>query len=124
MTILGQIFLMIAALINLAPMVGIASGSRIAKMYEIDVSDPNVEILMRHRAVLFGLIGAVMVWGVFAQHMFMPAAIIGFISMLSYLVLALAAKSYNQALRKVLIADIIGIVSISIAIIMGVFSSI
>ena len=109
--VLGPAFLMVAALINIAPIVGIISGSQIAKMYDIDVSDPNVGILMRHRAVLFGLIGGIMMWGVFDQQMFMPAAIIGLVSMFSYLVLTLTAKSYNQALRKVLIADIIGIVA-------------
>lgn len=112
MTWLGPALLIIAALINLAPLVGVVSGAKIAKMYDVDASDPNVAILMRHRAVLFGIVGGMMVWGAIADDMFIPTGIIGLISMMSYLILAVIAERYNQALRKVLIADIIGIAAV------------
>lgn len=115
--IFGSVLLMVAALINFVPVVGVISGAQIEKMYAIDVSDPNVEILMRHRAVLFGLVGGVMIWGVFERDMFMPAAWIGLISMVSYLAITLISGPGNPSLRKVFRVDIVGIVAVLGAII-------
>ena len=49
--------LLVAAVIHLLPLVGVVGPTRLSELYGITVSEPNIEILMRHRAVLFGLLG-------------------------------------------------------------------
>jgi hypothetical protein len=44
-------------LINFLPVTGALSGKRIQALYGVAVEDSNSEILMRHRAVLFGIVG-------------------------------------------------------------------
>jgi len=48
---------LIAAAINLAPALGAVAPARMSALYGLDLKDPNLQILMRHRAVLFGLVG-------------------------------------------------------------------
>ena len=61
---------------------------------------------MRHRAVLFGIVGALL----FASAFHPPLRDIGFaaglVSMLSFVCIAAAVGHYNDKLRRVLVIDI------------------
>jgi hypothetical protein len=49
---------LVVAIIHLLPVSGVFGAKRLAALYGISFNDPNQAILMRHRAVLFGLLGA------------------------------------------------------------------
>lgn len=51
------VMLIVVAVIHLLPLSGVLSGERLAALYGIPFNEPNLEIVMRHRAVLFGLLG-------------------------------------------------------------------
>jgi hypothetical protein len=53
--------LLIVGIIHLLPLSGVLSAHRLQILYGIVIEDPNLEILMRHRAVLFGLLGAFLI---------------------------------------------------------------
>lgn len=42
-------------IINCRPVVGVVSAPRIAKAYGVKVASPEIELLLRHRALLFGV---------------------------------------------------------------------
>ena len=44
--------LLLAALIHLVPLAGVLGADTLATLYGLDFSEPNLSILMRHRAVL------------------------------------------------------------------------
>jgi len=48
----------IVGIIHVLPVSGVLSSSRLTALYGRSFSDPNLAILMRHRAVLFGLLVA------------------------------------------------------------------
>ena len=50
--------LILVALIHALPLVGVLGTDRLASLYGVSVAEPNLEILMRHRAVLFGMLAA------------------------------------------------------------------
>jgi len=52
-----SVLLIIVAVIHLLPLSGVLSGKRLTALYGLSFQEPNLEILMRHRAVLFGLLG-------------------------------------------------------------------
>ena len=62
---LTSTFIFLAGLINFLPFFAITSIDRISMAYGINVSDPNTEILLRHRALLFGLLGCFMMLAAF-----------------------------------------------------------
>ncbi len=68
---------------------------------------------MRHRAVLFGLLGAFMIYAAFRPALQPLAFIAGFFSMLSFV--ALGIGDYNALIRKVVIADVVGSVALMLA---------
>ena len=98
--------LLVVALIHLIPLIGVVSAARISALYGITVAEPNLEILLRHRAVLFGLLGGVIAVAAFVRT-WQPAAIaMALISVLSFLLLAVSVGGYNDALHRVVVADV------------------
>lgn len=86
-------------------MVGVLGGERLNALYGIALDEPNLQILMRHRAVLFSLLGALLIAAAFVPALRSAALTGGLISVLAFLLLAWSAPVYNEALRRVVIAD-------------------
>ena len=61
--------LLLVALIHALPLLGVVSAARVSSLYGIAVQDSNLEILMRHRAVLFGLLAAFLAYAAFHRHL-------------------------------------------------------
>ena len=59
-----MIMLPVIAAIHLLPLVGACGKKNLFGLYGVSIVDPNLLILLRHRAVLFGLLGlACGCWG-------------------------------------------------------------
>lgn len=104
--------LVLVGIIHLLPVTGVMGVERLAALYGISLGDPNLEILMRHRAMLFGLLGVLLIYAAFQPTLQWLAIAAGMISVVSFIVLALAVGDYNLSLRKVVIADIVAIVAL------------
>jgi hypothetical protein len=57
--------LIVIGLIHLLPLPGVLGGERLAALYGLGFDEPNLALLMRHRAVLFGLMGAFLLFAAF-----------------------------------------------------------
>lgn len=55
--------LALVGLINLVPVVGALSSDGIATAYGVAVEGPDLTLLLRHRAVLFGIVGGLAMVG-------------------------------------------------------------
>lgn len=110
------LLLLIVAIIHLLPLSGLLGREHLAALYGILVDNPNLDILLRHRAIMFGLMGAFFATAAFKPY-WQPMAFIGAsISVVSFLALALTVGDYNAALRQVVLADIIAAACLLIAI--------
>ena len=89
----------------LLPLVGVLGGERLNALYGLALDEPNLQILMRHRAVLFGLLGALLVAAAFTPGLRGVALLGGLVSVVSFLLLTWSAPFYNEALRRVVVAD-------------------
>lgn len=107
--------LIIVGIIHLLPLSGVLGAERLMALYSVAVTDQNIEILMRHRAVLFGLLGAFMVYAAFKPPLHVLAIVSGLVSVVSFITIAWATGDYNDALRKVVIADVIALVLLVVA---------
>lgn len=102
--------LILAGVINTLPLMGVLGAERLQALYAMPFEDANLRILMRHRAVLFGLLGGAMIAAAFIPHWRAPLAIAGLVSMVSFIVLAQLEGGGNAAIRRVVVADVIAIV--------------
>jgi len=104
--------LLVAAVIHLLPVVGVVSAARVEALYGVSVDSPDMAVLLRHRAVLFGLLGAALVAAAFVPQLRPPVIGGGLMSMVSFVVLCLhEGTGRTGPLRKVVVADVVAIVA-------------
>jgi hypothetical protein len=106
---LSSAMLLIVAIIHLLPLIGALSASRLTSLYGIAFDEPNLEILMRHRAVLFGLLGGFFALAAWRQALQTLAYGAGFASVLSFLLMAWTVGGYNAQLSRVFAADLVAL---------------
>lgn len=107
--------LVLVGIIHLLPVPGILGAERISALYGVSLSEPNLVILMRHRAVLFGLLGLFMIYAAFKPSIQPLAFLAGFVSVISFMAIAWSVGGYNEAIQKVVIADVVAVAGLSIA---------
>lgn len=97
--------LILVGIIHLLPLAGAGGAERIQSLYGVTLGDPNIVILMRHRAVLFGLLGTFLIVAAFVPALHLSALILGTISVVSFLLLASSTGGYNASIARVVTAD-------------------
>ena len=113
MKILWIVLMVVAALINLAPVLGAQSAERMTAAYGVALDGADLQILMRHRAILFGIVGGLLAAAIFHAPLRPTATVVGFVSMISFLVLAWAVGDYGANIRRVMIVDTVGIAALA-----------
>lgn len=106
--------LVVVGVIHLLPLSGVLGSERLVALYGLTFNEPNLVILMRHRAVLFGLLGLFLVFAAFQPPFQTVAFIAGFVSVGSFLGLAWSVGGYNAQVGRVFVADIIALVCLII----------
>ena len=104
----------VLALIHLGPLVGVLGIERVEALYGIDVAGPDLELLLRHRAVLFGLVGGYMLWSVWRPAQRSVAFVFAFANLVSFLALAWQVGDVNAALGKVAIVDAVALAFLAV----------
>ena len=107
--------LLLAGVINALPLIGVLGAERLQALYAMAFDDPSLRILMRHRAVLFGVLGGAMIAAAFIPAWRTPMAAAGLVSMVSFIVLAQLEGGGNAAIRRVVIADVFASVLLAAA---------
>jgi hypothetical protein len=98
MELIYRITLFIAGVINLLPSMLAFLPDKISKSYGIEIPNANYELLLRHRAILFGIIGGLMIFSAIVKKYYDIATIAGLISMTSFIILRF--KSLAQQITK------------------------
>ncbi len=107
--------IVLVGIIHLLPLAGIMGASKLASLYGITLSDNNLTLLMRHRAVLFGLLGVFMIYAAFRPPLIPIAVFAGLVSVLSFLLLAELEKPVNEALHRVVLVDWVAAICLVLA---------
>lgn len=99
------LLLFVTGACNFYPLVGIIGPESLALLYGVRIEETNLLILMRHRAVLFGLLGGFLMVAAWRPAL-QPAAIgVGLVSMLSIITLAWLSGGYNPLLQRIVVVD-------------------
>ncbi len=117
---LVSLILIAVGLLHLYPAVGVFGPGRLHALYEIGSSDPDTLLLLRHRAVLFALLGASMIaGGVYAPWRW-PALTAGLISTLSFVVLAFPLSDNSAAVTRVFWSDMAASAALIVAVVLAI----
>jgi hypothetical protein len=101
--------LVVVGVIHLLPLSGVLGSERLAVLYGLSFNEPNLAILMRHRAVLFCFAAFRPAWQTIAF-------VAGFVSVVSFLGLARSIGGYNALVARVIMADIVALVCLIIGV--------
>lgn len=107
--------LLVAGIINLLPLPGALGASWLQSLYGIQIGSPDLQILLQHRAILFGIVGALLIAAIFVPTLRPAAMIAGAVSMVSFIVIAAAVGGYNSWLSRVVAADIVGLLALVVS---------
>lgn len=110
MNAVSAALLVIPGVIHVLPLSGVLGGQRLAALYGVEITDPNLIIMLQHRAVLFGILGLFLIVSAFHGPFQKAAIIAGLASTVSFIVIAFSAGGYNESIHRVVIADAVAIV--------------
>ncbi|MDR7085234.1 hypothetical protein J2X11_000073 [Aeromicrobium panaciterrae] len=104
-----------SALIHLLPLVGAFGPAHVARMYDVKVEGPDLTVLLVHRAVLFGLLGAALIAAIFCGEArpYVIGAVL--VSDVAFLAIAGSNPGINDSMKRVVRADVISIVLLVVA---------
>ena len=114
--------LFIVGVINFLPLMGLFSAVQLSQAYGVELASNELQVLMRHRALLFGILGGFMFFSLFKPKMQLPAMIMTGCSMLGFLGLILLTGDINDELVTITQVDVAGILFLSLAAIMKYIS--
>ncbi len=111
---------LLVGLVHLLPVTGVFGAASLQRLYGLPITDPNLLILMQHRAVLFGLVAGVLVAAAFVPAWRSAAAVVGFISISSFLLIAWSVGGYNALIARVVWIDVVALVLLLCAVVLNV----
>ena len=115
--------LIAVAVIHLIPATGVIGAERLSALYGLSLQESNISILMRHRAILFGLFGLFFLYAAFRPALQPLAFIAGFTSVVSFVVLSWSVGGYNDAIGKVVMVDLLAFIALLVAVVLYVIES-
>src|SRR4030095_17183156 len=86
---------------NLLPVAGVRAAARLEALYGVAIGDPNLLVLMRHRAVLFAIVGVLLVAAAFRPAWRAASLAAGWASMVSFVTLAWLGGGGHAQPRRV-----------------------
>jgi hypothetical protein len=108
MELLLRIALFISGIINILPSLLAFLPDKISKSYGIEIPNANYELLLRHRSILFGIIGGLMIYSAIAKKYYELSTIAGLVSLTSFIILYfIIGKDISQELKKVMLIDVV-----------------
>ena len=102
----ASIILFIVGIINILPIIVFFDSSKTAKLYGVPIEGESLIILMRHRGVLLGLVGLVLIFAVFKPEFRIFAIVAALISKLAFIFLTFTASNYTTEVRQVALIDV------------------
>ena len=108
----------LVGLVNLAPITGVTSARALDRLYGTELEQGHlVTVLLRHRAVLLGLVGVGLVAAALRPELALAASSAGLVSMLSFVVVA--ARRREREVRRIVGIDAVASLALVAATVFG-----
>ena len=109
-----SLMFMVVSIIHLVPIIGVLGSERLSFLYGLDFEEPNLLILMRHRGVLFGLLGVFLAYAAWQPQFQLIGLIAATASLGSFILIAWFTHDYNAAIDKLIKGDLVGMLCVLI----------
>ncbi len=109
-----RISLFIVGIINFLPSLLAFLPEKLSKSYGIEIPDTDFELLLRHRATLFGIIGGLMLYSSITKKHYQISITVGLISMVSFVLLYFLIDGINEDLGKIMKIDLAAILILTV----------
>lgn len=112
---LGTGLLAVAGVIHLLPVYGVLGAAQLTQLYGITFDDPSLEVMMRHRAVLFGIVGGLLLAAAVRPALRPVAIVVGLVSAVSFVAITGLVAAGGGAvgdLSTVVALDLVAIVAL------------
>lgn len=103
------------AVIHALPAMAVLAPARLSLLYGFEAGDSVLTTLLQHRALLFGILSAALIYAIFAPSVRAPVLIGATVSMGGFLLIAMARGETSGVLRSIVIADIVGLLIAALA---------
>lgn len=112
MEIFAKTVLTCVAVIHLMPAIGVLGGERLLALYGVSPDEPNLQILLRHRAVFFAMLGIAVAASIFVPAL-RPAAIgAALLSLVTFLLFVALEGGANAELRRAFWIDVVAVLGL------------
>lgn len=109
--------LVVATAVHLLPLWGVLSSANLVQLYQVPIDGNDLQLLMRHRAAMFGILGVFTAVALFRPHLRTAALGVAGASLAAFLVLAWTITPHNAALGRVAMVDLVAIAIVAIALV-------
>lgn len=106
---LSAALLVIAGVIHLLPLPGVLGAASLQRLYGVSLADPALLVLMQHRAVMFGLLGLLLVAAAWRPELRLLACLAGLVSALSFIAIAWGHGNPSPAINRIVLADVVAV---------------
>lgn len=110
--------LLVVSIIHLIPVSGVQGADRIGALYSLRLDDPNLVVLMRHRAALFGIVGGFVGYAAFVPSQQPTAFVVAALSIASFIAIVADVGGVNDAIRRVVMADVVAALALAVAVVL------
>ena len=111
----------VTGIIHMLPVIGVLGSDRIKALYDLHVTDPSLLLLLKHRAILFGVVGIIMFAAIFNSAYQGLAVGLGTLSMVTFIGFVYSTSGINPSLVKIAWVDVFALVLLWLAVIRDQF---
>lgn len=112
---IASILLVLVGLLNVTPAVVFFDPGRSVALYGVELRSDDLGIIVRHRAVLLGLLGAAMIFAAFRREIIAPVVIAALLGKAAFLYLVCTTAGHTAEIGSVAMFDVAAIVVLIIA---------
>ncbi len=107
--------LVVIGVITASPVITALNPNGITSLYNVAFEDNAVLLLVRHRQVMLGVLGAALVYGAFFYHLRMIVITAAVVSKLAFIGLCITTPDLTPGIQRVIYFDAVSIVLLLIA---------
>lgn len=115
MSTVGRVLFVVVGIINVLPAMGVLGAAQLESLYGREIPDPDLLLLLQHRAVLFGLLGGMLIAAAARPALRGIATLAGTVSMASFCLLALPLAAHGPGLQRVFWMDVAALALLGLA---------